>query len=266
MSVDSVWTEFRLIELLEKRYPKGQYALFSNVHNTTGTAHTRAADAIVLGLWPSRGLELHGFEIKVSRNDWLKERRTPEKAEEIAQYCDYWWLVISDPAYVKEGELPETWGMLSPKKGRLSVVKKAKSLDPIPLDRNFVAAILRRAHEQTEQKFRNYIPKNEIKNELTKAYEKGKKARTGENEFKYNYERLNRAVNKFELTSGVKIETYNGERLGKAVRYVLRSGSAHYAIKRTKATIENSHKVLSNMKKELDELENDSEAMDGWSS
>ena len=33
----------------------------------------RYADAIAMNLWPSRGLAVHGFEIKISRGDWQRE-------------------------------------------------------------------------------------------------------------------------------------------------------------------------------------------------
>ena len=46
-------------------------------------------------VWPSRGLYLHGFEIKVHRNDWLRELKNPAKAEEIAGYCHFWWVVAT---------------------------------------------------------------------------------------------------------------------------------------------------------------------------
>jgi hypothetical protein len=49
-----------------------------------------------MSLWPSRGIELHGIEIKVSRNDWLKELGDPAKADEIARFCDRWWVAAGD--------------------------------------------------------------------------------------------------------------------------------------------------------------------------
>jgi hypothetical protein len=48
-----------------------------------------------MGLWPSRGLKLMGFEIKAGRGDWLGELRNPRKAESIARFCDQWWVVAT---------------------------------------------------------------------------------------------------------------------------------------------------------------------------
>src|ERR1035437_8757229 len=86
-------SEQSLFEALQVRYKSDAYALFPQVRETTGSACTRTADAIAFGLWPSRGMEVEGFEIKISRGDWLRELKSPSKAEGIFQFCDRWWIV-----------------------------------------------------------------------------------------------------------------------------------------------------------------------------
>lgn len=80
----SDWTAAGLLTLLAKRYPDPEYALLTQVADQTGW-RSRIADAVAIGCWKSRGLYIHGFEIKVSRSDWLFERKHPEKAETIGQ-------------------------------------------------------------------------------------------------------------------------------------------------------------------------------------
>ena len=76
-------------DALRFSFPEDQYALLFEVRNSTGYGkRIRSADALAMSLWPSRGLELIGFEIKRSRIDWLKELSQPEKAEEICRFCD----------------------------------------------------------------------------------------------------------------------------------------------------------------------------------
>ena len=53
----------------------------------------RYADAVAMNLFPSRGLALHGFEIKVSKSDFKSEIENPEKSVPVQQYCDHWWIV-----------------------------------------------------------------------------------------------------------------------------------------------------------------------------
>lgn len=56
---------------------------------------------------------VHGFEIKVSRSDWLREYRTAgTKSAPWRTYCNYFWLVVPDTRIVKPEELPEGWGLL----------------------------------------------------------------------------------------------------------------------------------------------------------
>lgn len=55
---------------LARIYSQPEWAILFDVGNATGGRATRRADAVAMSLWPSRGLELYGFEIKVSRADW----------------------------------------------------------------------------------------------------------------------------------------------------------------------------------------------------
>lgn len=133
---------------LRLRYTQPEWALMFEVAASTGWAG-RYADAIAMNMYPSRGLALHGHEVKISRSDWLRELKQPEKAEAISQYCDFWW-VVALPDIVKDGELPLGWGLMELRGKSLKIVTKAPQRDTVPLDRNFMAAMLRRAHQVDE--------------------------------------------------------------------------------------------------------------------
>src|ERR1051326_3693427 len=130
-----------LRNLIRARYAPPEYGLLFEVGDATGAATSRHADAVAMSIWPSRGLEVIGMECKVYRSDWTKELRNPAKAESIWQYCDRWYLVVSDKDMVKEGELPPTWGLLAPKGNSLRIVVDPPKLGPKPLTRSFVAAM-----------------------------------------------------------------------------------------------------------------------------
>lgn len=139
-------------QLLREKFAPPAYALFEEVKNQTGYAKhaQRYADALALSLWPSRGIGLTGFEIKVSRADWKKELDDPSKAAEFSKYCNGWYVVAPE-GIVERLELPATWGLLEvPAKGRKRLVTRvaAPELVPEAWDRSFVAALLRRQHEQ----------------------------------------------------------------------------------------------------------------------
>lgn len=105
---------------------------------------SRTADLLSLGLWTSRGFLFEGWELKVSRSDWLNELNAPEKADAVARYCDRWWLVTL-PDIVGAGELPSTWGHMIRNGRRWTCAQEPTALDPEPIPRDFLAALLRRA-------------------------------------------------------------------------------------------------------------------------
>lgn len=78
----------------------------------------RRADALYLVYTAASGRCLIGYEIKVSRADWRREiSRVTGKADQWADECHEWWIVVADPAIVEDGELPQGWGLMSPATG-----------------------------------------------------------------------------------------------------------------------------------------------------
>lgn len=149
------------------RYPAESWALAWEVGDGTGRHCTRHADAVAMGLWPSRGLELHGLELKASRTDWLKELKDPAKADSVAKYCDRWWLVVANKDMVRPGELPPLWGLLAMTGDTLKQIVEAKPLKPIPIDRVFLAGLMRACAKPAAR---------DNKDALQKEYWKGQEA------------------------------------------------------------------------------------------
>lgn len=139
-----------LREALRKRYALPEWVLMEEVRDAAGHAANRSADGIAMSMWPSRGLEINGFELKASRSDWLRELKNPAKAEAIAAYCDRWWIVAM-PGCVKPEELPAGWGLMELHGASLKDIKKAPAREDVkPLNRTFVAAMMRRVGETDE--------------------------------------------------------------------------------------------------------------------
>jgi len=204
-----------LMDLLKGRYPSTAYAVLEEVRDRAGFAANGAADAIVMGLWPSRGLHLEGFELKVTRYDWQRERKKPEKAESWFGYCDFWWLVINDPTIVQDGELPEPWGLLVAKGGKLHTARPAKRLDPKPIDRHQLAALLKRASSMAID-----VSEQQLEKARLQGVESAKDLDA------YRIERaesaLKERVAEFEKASGVRLQGYDSAtEIGSAVRAVL---------------------------------------------
>lgn len=135
------------VRALATRFEPRAYALIEQVANGTGFKANRWADVIAMSLWPSRGLTVHGCEIKISRGDWQRELAEPAKSAEIQSYCDHWWIVAPD-GLIESHELPKTWGLLGVLANGKTVVRvPAPALDAKLLDRSFVAAVLRKYAE-----------------------------------------------------------------------------------------------------------------------
>lgn len=158
------WTERMMLNLLRARYEetKGgngpRYVYAEHVRNeggfggwdvehfkVTGKRSTlRTADALAIDLWPSAGNVIHGFEVKVSRSDWLAELADPTKAEAFKRYVHHWWLVVPDAAIVRD-DLPDDWGLLAYDGAGLRVRRRAPKLSPEPMPLGMTAAWLRAA-------------------------------------------------------------------------------------------------------------------------
>ncbi len=107
------------------------------------------ADAMAVNLWVSRGLHLHGFEVKVSRSDWLKELQQVGKCEAARRFCDRWWL-LSPPDIARKEELPEGWGWLQTSGTGLRIAKQAaQNESPDKMTTELVVRLLRAACEKS---------------------------------------------------------------------------------------------------------------------
>lgn len=137
-----------LLQLLSKHYTPPTRAFIPEFRCGTGWSRDTRADAIAMELWPSakEGLEITGFELKISRSDWLRELKNPYKASPVKQFCDKWYLVVSDLKIITYAdELPAGWGLMYAENGEIRTMIEAPKLPAIPCDRSFIAALFRRA-------------------------------------------------------------------------------------------------------------------------
>lgn len=221
-----------LVEMLRKKYPKDAYALLFEVRNATGYAsRERYADAIGMSLWPSRGLEVLGFEMKVSRSDWLKELATPGKAEAICKYCDR-WFIVAPPKIVRSGELPATWGLLEVKRGCLVVTTPAPKLQPEVMPVSFIASLFREAQRQlTDEAQVDRIVNKRVNAERKDImYVESRKSEMLE----ARLQELEKVVHDFEKSSGVRLSSRwaypqkTPADIGNALKMILDGGPINY--------------------------------------
>lgn len=161
--MSGVFTEATLLAALRKRHAipgnggAGKYAFMTHVRTSSAFAQ-QEMDAISVALWPSEHHDVHAFEVKCSRTDWLREiKPDTRKSEKARELCDT-FTVVAPKGVVLMDELPEGWGFIQATEsdGEISLkqwVKPARlhamhstslNLDhERTLNRGFVVAMLR---------------------------------------------------------------------------------------------------------------------------
>jgi hypothetical protein len=127
---------------LEGTYTSPEWYIGFEVGNSTGANCRRHADAVAINSYPSKGFEVRGFEIKVSKSDLKHELEIGIKADEIARFCHYWFLVV--PKGLADGfTLPPTWGVIELTDNGLRQKVKAERLPRTEPTIGFLCAMLR---------------------------------------------------------------------------------------------------------------------------
>jgi len=207
-----------------------EWAIMWEVGEATGSMAGRYADAVMMSLWPSRGLELHGVEVKVSRSDWKREAADPRKAEAVGKFCDRWWIHTPPGIVADLSDVPPAWGLREFDGKVWKTLREAEKTEAAPTSRGFLAAMLRRADGMIQSHIREGI----------NAAREADIAREGERRERYlkdveeASERKTRSLGatteklaKFEAAFGKGVLqdwTCDPERLGKIARAVERAG------------------------------------------
>lgn len=222
------YTEEQLFRLIAERYAGDAYAVLASVRNRTGYGgRERTADAVVLSLWPSRGIWAAGFEIKSNYSDLRRELLKPEKAEEIARFMHHWWLVLADGEWPEKMELPvpATWGVMCPDaEGKKLVVRReAPLLEPQPWNSAFVCSLVREAARQiTEEAVIARRVEEARKEGYARGLEDGESAEKARMSYRqHDLEETMKAVADFKAQSGIDdLSRWTGPRIGEAVAAV----------------------------------------------
>jgi hypothetical protein len=157
----------------------------------------------------------------VSRGDWLRELKDPDKAETIAQYCERWWIVAPKEIVRKE-ELPVTWGLLELENDKLRVAVQAPLLpDRQPLSRPFIAALLRRSSEIDQGQVNKLVS---VKVSEIRARDEERNASTIKSRTRSLTEKLER-VEAIEKAAGISLTGWGASaEIGHAIKAIQAAG------------------------------------------
>jgi hypothetical protein len=213
------------------RWQSQEWAIMWEVTPATGAvARQRYADAVMMSLWPSRGLELHGVEIKVSRSDWKREAADPTKAERVGAYCDRWWVHVAPKVIHDLSEVPPAWGVREFDGKAWRTLREAEKTDAKALDRGFLASLLRRADGDRRSEIQAAADAiiRDQREAINKRIEQEVQHRLGHVE--RVRDTLQRRMDEFEAATGLTLDAYRGissaKEVGRIVRWVLKTGVA----------------------------------------
>ena len=160
-------------------HPAPEWAVIAEVSDATGGRASRRADALAMNLWPSRGLEVRGFEIKVSRGDLKRELVDPSKADAVGAFC-HTCALATPPGLVRaEDTVPACWGLFEVDEKGAGEWKRQPTMRPAdevkPPSRLFTAAIARAAQAEINamRTSGGWVRRDAIQAELDKEYQRG---------------------------------------------------------------------------------------------
>jgi hypothetical protein len=235
------YTEADVLEALALQHPGPEKWVFlTHVPDATSWDKSRTADAIAVGCWRSVGLRLHGYEVKVSRSDWLREIQQPEKSEQFAALCHYWWIA-APPGVVELEEMPANWGLRVVQRtgedNYSARVKKAATFNEgAMLDYGFFAACLRVAAKRSPERKSHA---EALAAEFQRGQEDGRDdAKWQINNLTEALERHNKTLAEFEDTSGLHISSWDAGRIGEALRAFMQLKSPQTAYRNLIETLD----------------------------
>ncbi|TGE35912.1 hypothetical protein E4K67_22615 [Desulfosporosinus fructosivorans] len=140
-----------ILKALRCRHPEREWAFFEELRAGTGYRNVAAGlnpeqrfDAWAINLYPSRNFVRIAYEIKVSRSDFLKEIKHPEKRTQALQMSNQFYFV-APVGLIKASELPPEAGLIEVKDEWESRMKvRAPVREAVDPTWQFFASIARR--------------------------------------------------------------------------------------------------------------------------
>lgn len=154
-----------LIQLLREHHVtgrQGEWATFVELRGSTGFVNDQRIDFFAVHTWPSKRYQSIAYEVKVSRGDFLKEIRHPEKrrfAESVASKSYF----VAPIGLIKSHEVPEGWGLMEPKRGTrsLRIIKHAEERTSVKWTQHFMMSMIRRAADTLPRQIDLFRQKSE---------------------------------------------------------------------------------------------------------
>lgn len=176
------WSEDKIVGLLQERHAEVEWAVFPLLRDSTGYQNSfgdkkpRTFDFYAMHTWPSKHIKI-AYEIKISRNDFIKELEDPSKRKSALSVSNEFYYVTA-PGVVKDiGEIPEVCGWFECAKPGAGMRRKKQATyrecEDLPMI--FVMSLLRAASaDGPTGKIFQYAGRDLDEEEFRKAIEDGR--------------------------------------------------------------------------------------------
>ena len=154
---------WEIVKLLAEKYnDPGHYVCATEVSNGTGSYACRRVDFVAVDCWPSSGLNIMAFEIKISKSDFRRELFDPSKHNIFFDEIDNYSIVAPDYVLDDQRIIPPKWGIVHVVRNdggglELKTVRKPLALHDEKdrrVGRGFMASLVRAIDKQSATKIR----------------------------------------------------------------------------------------------------------------
>ena len=132
MSPDAVkWRASELIARLHARFQTPKFATFEELAADTASGAQRI-DFFAVGTWKSAKDRIIAVEVKVDRQDFLREIKKPAKRKTWMRAAGEFWY-CAPKGLIPLEELPEHCGLFETHGDRLKITRAARQGEPLSL-------------------------------------------------------------------------------------------------------------------------------------
>ena len=125
-------TSTDILAALRSRHAGEQWAFFKELRTGTGynygskdgLPHEQRIDAFAINCWPSAGETAIAYEVKVSRQDFLRELDSPQKRRFAEQVSSHSYFAVPFGT-IRSAEIPDPWGCVAVHNGVARMMKQA---------------------------------------------------------------------------------------------------------------------------------------------
>ena len=171
-----------ILALLAETYREPhRYACAAEVSNSTGAYARRRLDFVAVDCWPSSGLKIMAFEIKISKSDFRRELEDPTKHNIFFDEIDNYSIVAPDYVLDDMSIIPKKWGVyhvVRDDNGKLALktVRKPLALhddkaEDRKISRGFMASLVRAIDSQAATKAVLYKERQALEEKIRRETE-----------------------------------------------------------------------------------------------